>query len=379
MNVIHLTTGGRQSYGGINSVILSLNKELHYCSGLWVNSTNNFSGLKWRLIQKLNRTISLNNTPFQIPQLTSLNYKVNATEKLILHIHKPQLWDVGLKLGMTLNAKVILHAHVIDGFTGGCVLEQFCPQLSDACKSCPILKKGFKFLASNAYQYRKSLLESYKPHIIANSQATYDAIKRSNITGDLCEVSVIEPSVDEFFFHRTNNKIINKTIGFVAYSIEDKNKNFDDFYKAFIELNKTQNIKALVAGNVTDTSKTNYAHPNLTFLGALDQEGLRKFYNQITTLVITSWSESFGLTSVEAQFCHTSVVTYKNGGVPETILKGITGLVCQNNSVKSLVSTIVESWGLNFSENSQALNYLEKYSSKTINQKYLKLYERLVC
>lgn len=379
MKVVHITLGNTLSKGGINSVIHSLNKDMNFSSGIWVQANGKFKLLLNRVIHKFNRLITSGDTPFRLARFSKTHYVITPQSQLILHIHKPQLWEVGLKLGMKLNAKVILHAHVIDGFTGGCVLEQFCPQLSDACKSCPILKKGFKFLASNAYQYRKSLLESYKPHIIANSQATYDAIKRSNITGDLCEVSVIEPSVDEFFFHRTNNKIINKTIGFVAYSIEDKNKNFDDFYKAFIELNKTQNIKALVAGNVTDTSKTNYAHPNLTFLGALDQEGLRKFYNQITTLVITSWSESFGLTSVEAQFCHTSVVTYKNGGVPETILKGITGLVCQNNSVKSLVSTIVESWGLNFSENSQALNYLEKYSSKTINQKYLKLYERLVC
>ncbi|MDD7986896.1 glycosyltransferase [Lentisphaera marina] len=379
MKIIHLTLGKEESEGGINSVIHSLNQEISGCSGAWINPKTKIDVLKNRVINKLNRSISLPNFPFRIPQLTSLKYELRGNEKLILHIHKPQLWEIGLKLGNKLNAKVILHAHVIDGFTGGCVLEQYCPNLSNACESCPILKKGFKFLASSGYKFRQSLLQKFKPHIIANSHATYTAIKRSKITAQLCNISIIEPSVNDKEFYPLNVDFKLKTIGFVAYSIEDKNKNFDDFYLAFLDLNNHQDVKALVAGNVTEESKLKYSHPNLSFLGPQDKEDLCNFYNQINTLVITSLSESFGLTSVEAQYCGTPVVSYRNGGVPETILENVTGLISQTNSPESLVHAIKKSWPLKFTNEYQIKNHLNKYSSKTINKKYLKLYEDLIC
>jgi glycosyltransferase involved in cell wall biosynthesis len=80
----------------------------------------------------------------------------------------------------------------------------------------------------------------------------------------------------------------------------------------------------------------------ITWHGAVPQTALPALYRQAAALVVPSTGEGFGLVSVEAQLCETPVVAYRSGGIAETIVDGITGLLVPVGDVTSLANAVAQ-------------------------------------
>lgn len=396
--VLHLVTDHSGQLGGIAGVVkeilkLNGNRSGYQVSACWIhNDAGRWTWLVERIRHKINRTLARDphGHPYRFPSINHLRIREpNFSEPTVVHIHKPSLWKQGA-LWKARHPKVALaiHAHSVDGFTGGCVLESNCPMLAGGCHRCPIVQPFARSLPPLGFKYRARLLRQAKPLIIANSHATRRAITASNLIPDACRVEVVQPGTDaSFFFQDTTTRgqrsgSTNRlTIGFVAYSIENSNKGFDDFVETLRILRAGYDAAGRAAGEVRPETVRRF--PDIQFTGPLMEGGqLREFYQSIDYLVVPSKSESFGLVSIEAQFCGTPVVCYDVGGLPETILEQVTGLVVREPTPQALASGVqqLHRQGVPLvydPECRQIREFLESFETNRINAKYASIYEAL--
>jgi glycosyltransferase involved in cell wall biosynthesis len=80
---------------------------------------------------------------------------------------------------------------------------------------------------------------------------------------------------------------------------------------------------------------------NIFFHGVLSQEELARQYSQAAICVIPSKYESFSLVSLEAQACGCVPLVANVGGVPETLIPGITGFIYEPNDVDTLEKALL--------------------------------------
>jgi glycosyltransferase involved in cell wall biosynthesis len=73
------------------------------------------------------------------------------------------------------------------------------------------------------------------------------------------------------------------------------------------------------------------AHPNVEFVGEIDETQKAEFLGNATALLFPiDWPEPFGLVMIEAMACGTPVVAFRCGSVPEVIDHGISGLIVES-------------------------------------------------
>jgi glycosyltransferase involved in cell wall biosynthesis len=71
--------------------------------------------------------------------------------------------------------------------------------------------------------------------------------------------------------------------------------------------------------------------PDVEYLGEADVARKRELLRDASCLLLpVLWEEPFGLVMVEALACGTPVVALRRGSVPEVIVDGVTGLVCDD-------------------------------------------------
>lgn len=111
-------------------------------------------------------------------------------------------------------------------------------------------------------------------------------------------------------------------------------KGYDFLIEAIACLPETTRPSLLIVGNTASTGELNY----LGFLAAqmgvkvdfrinVTEEELVEVYNKARAFVYAPILEPFGLAPLEAMACETPVVAVKEGGVRESIIDGVTGLL----------------------------------------------------
>lgn len=78
----------------------------------------------------------------------------------------------------------------------------------------------------------------------------------------------------------------------------------------------------------------------VTFTGRRDRDALRDWYVAADVFVTTPWYEPFGITPLEAMACGTPVVGSAVGGIPHTVLDGVTGLLVPPRDPVSLAAAL---------------------------------------
>jgi glycosyltransferase involved in cell wall biosynthesis len=81
------------------------------------------------------------------------------------------------------------------------------------------------------------------------------------------------------------------------------------------------------------------AGSQVTFLGAVDADTLRDLYRRARALLLPA-EEDFGIAPVEAMACGRPVIAYGRGGVLETVVPGVTGLLTGTQSVEAFVAAM---------------------------------------
>jgi glycosyltransferase involved in cell wall biosynthesis len=79
--------------------------------------------------------------------------------------------------------------------------------------------------------------------------------------------------------------------------------------------------------------------PFVDFIGEVDEAGKDELLGgALASLFPIDWPEPFGLTMVESMATGTPVIAYRNGSVPEVIVDGVTGLIC--DSITGMVEAV---------------------------------------
>jgi glycosyltransferase involved in cell wall biosynthesis len=94
----------------------------------------------------------------------------------------------------------------------------------------------------------------------------------------------------------------------------------------------------VLAGKVNEPAEEEYFEqairpslgPEVTYVGEVDAAGKRELYAKAACLVFpVRWPEPFGMVMIEAMACGTPVAALNSGSVPEVVVDGTTGIICE--------------------------------------------------
>ena len=89
------------------------------------------------------------------------------------------------------------------------------------------------------------------------------------------------------------------------------------------------------------------APPEAEFLGSVDDRALRELYRDCRVVVMAS-VEDFGIVPLEAMACGRPAIVFGEGGGPETVIDGVTGLIFRQASAASLRAVVDSLQALSF-------------------------------
>ncbi len=112
------------------------------------------------------------------------------------------------------------------------------------------------------------------------------------------------------------------------------------------------------------------ANKNITFLGELTDQEIRKLYQTCQALIFPG-EEDFGLTSLEAQACGRPVIAFRKGGALESVIEEETGVFFDQQSPASLKNAVDKFYKISFNKEKIRVNALkfsrEKFKHKLID------------
>ncbi len=118
----------------------------------------------------------------------------------------------------------------------------------------------------------------------------------------------------------------------------------------------------------------------VTFLG--ERDALPELLAPACVFVLTSSSESFGLSALEAMSCGTPVVATRAGGVGEVVEHGVSGLLCEIDDLDGFAANLAallfdpaRARSMGETARRQAV---ERFSRERVVERYVDLYRRVL-
>jgi glycosyltransferase involved in cell wall biosynthesis len=106
-----------------------------------------------------------------------------------------------------------------------------------------------------------------------------------------------------------------------------------------IDAARAAGLPIVVAGKCSEPVELEYFRrlieprlgPDVTIFGTADAAAKRELLARAAALVFPiQWDEPFGMVMIEAMACGTPVVALRRGAVPEVVVDGVTGIVCDD-------------------------------------------------
>lgn len=107
---------------------------------------------------------------------------------------------------------------------------------------------------------------------------------------------------------------------------------------------------------------------------ATHEEKVRAYQGAYATLFPIHWREPFGLVMAESMACGTPVIAYRQGSVPEVVVDGKTGFIC--DSLDEAAASVARAGRLSRSDCRARVT--EHFSAERMVSRHERLYERLV-
>lgn len=139
-----------------------------------------------------------------------------------------------------------------------------------------------------------------------------------------------------------------KTITFLG--ILSKDKGIEDAISAFSNINNVGDYQFWVIGRPETISygkkiksmvKGFGLNGKIKFWGYVNQSQKFKLLSKSHILINPSVHEGWGLVNIEANSVGTPTVSYNSAGLIDSVKDGVSGLICQNNTVKDLAENII--------------------------------------
>ncbi|EHO15486.1 glycosyltransferase [Myroides odoratimimus] len=189
----------------------------------------------------------------------------------------------------------------------------------------PLFTPLFRFLQKQ--DYKQAQLPDY---IIVNSKFVQQWVKKNYNRDSI----VIYPPVNTEKF----NLCIDKEDYYVTVGRLVEYKRFDVIVKAF----KDNGKRLVIIGDGSMKKKLETIaidSQNIEFKGFLESEDVYKYISRAKGF-IHAGVEDFGIAPLEAQACGTPVIAYGQGGVLETVIDGVTGVLFEEQTEVSLNKAI---------------------------------------
>jgi len=124
------------------------------------------------------------------------------------------------------------------------------------------------------------------------------------------------------------------------------------------------------------------ARHQITYLGALDQAEVAKWYQRASIFILPSFGEGFPVVTLEALSCETPVIATPVGGIPEVIRNHENGILVPPNDSISLAKAIQfllenEQIRTRFGREGRK-RVIKNYSLEAVVKKLRRIYEQLI-
>jgi glycosyltransferase involved in cell wall biosynthesis len=132
----------------------------------------------------------------------------------------------------------------------------------------------------------------------------------------------------------------------------------------------------VVVGDGPERSRLeSLAGPSVRFLGRVDRQTLITLFARCHAYLVPG-IEDFGIAPVEAMAAGKPVVGFRGGGVSETVIDGVTGVLYEDQSPAALISAIERLGGLEL-DREAIRNQARRFDSSVFRSRWLDLLDRL--
>jgi glycosyltransferase involved in cell wall biosynthesis len=115
--------------------------------------------------------------------------------------------------------------------------------------------------------------------------------------------------------------------------------------------------------------------PDVYLVGEIGGETKFRFLQSISSFVMPiRWEEPFGLVMIEALFCGTPVVAFRQGSAPEIVENGVTGFIVDTE--EQMKDALHKSKTLDREKVREKA--IQKFSSEIMTNKYISLYKNVL-
>lgn len=190
-----------------------------------------------------------------------------------------------------------------------------------------------RYILANSYFSRESILKSYG----LNSYVSYLGIdtgmfKKINIPGNIPGEDLVSPGEDYVL-----------SVGTITPT-----KGYDFIIESLSLIAPESRPKLVIAANHSLEEWKNYIvelakklNVDLEIMDMVDDKKLVELYNTAKLVLYAPYLEPFGLVPIEAMGCGTPVIGVKEGGIRETVLDNVTGILVERDT-KQFAETVTK-------------------------------------
>lgn len=283
--------------------------------------------------------------------------------------------------------KTVLTLHAEFMYTANCGHALDCDKWKTGCGHCPRLRQEtrswFFDRTHKSWQKMKEAFDGFNNNLIVVSVSPWlkERAEQSPILQGKRHYVVLN-GLDTNIFHPYDTGDLKKKHGLksekvIFHATPDFNDNPGHIKGGYYiiklaEIMKGENVKFIVAGKYREGLNV---PDNVILLGQVkDQTTLAKYYSMADVTVLTSKKETFSMVTAESLCCGTPVVGFK-AGAPEQIAIPEYSRFVEFGNLNELKEAIIDFLKIN--------RYIDvnrttgKYSSATMCEEYLKLYNNL--
>ena len=296
---------------------------------------------------------------------------------------------------------VILSAHDLWTFTGGCHYDGGCGEFENMCGNCPVLaSKKSSDLSSKVLKRKHKNWRNMDITVVGGTNWVASMAKKSSLykAGVFKNVEVIPLAIDETKFRPVdkpsarnilNIPISKKVIFFGATHIDEPRKGMSYLSDSLSILRNLilgasfshDDVLLLVAGKGEPgfLKGLPFEHKEIGYLG--DDTSLALAYQASDVYVCPSIEDAGPTMVAESMLCGTPVVAFDTGGIPDFFEHKVSGYLAVKKESSDLAKGLF--WVLNDVDykyvSSRAVDFaLKRHSSSIVAKQYENLYRKVL-
>lgn len=314
----------------------------------------------------------------------------------ILHLHWINQGFLSLKSMeklFKLGKPIVWTLHDMWAFTGGCHYSGSCIEYMEHCGYCPFLRKPDKHdLSNQIFLRKKDIYSNSNMNMVACSKWLRTLSSESSLFRGK-DVKTIPNPINTDQFTKLDQLQCRRELGlpedkklvlFGAANLLDARKGFRYLIEALSIVREnfpalSQRIELVVFGKLGEniSKQLPFKIHNMNFI--TDHDRLVKIYNATDLFLLPSLQDNLPNTVMESMACHTPVVGFRIGGVPEMVIHEKTGFLAEAKNSLSLATGLYQTLFFNdpvVMGNNARNRAMELYSEKVVAPQYKEVYEK---